>query len=93
MAECTLELRPQRPPTRAELRVLDAIRWLAVKGAAVRAHEIAARTGQSPEGAAQTASSCVRKALVRRTTGRGHVWFALTDAGWRLARPRTGQRR
>jgi len=84
---------PQRPPTATERNTLDAIRWLAVRGGWVRAHEIAARTGQSPQGAAQSASSCVRKGLVRRSTGRGHVWFGLTDKGWILARPRTEQAR
>jgi DNA-binding IclR family transcriptional regulator len=77
--------------TATERRALDALRFLAVQGGWVRAAEVASRTGQSPEGAAQTLTALVRKRLVRRDTGRGHVWFSLTGAGWALATPRTRQ--
>jgi len=79
--------------TDRERAVIDAIRWLAVQGGWVRAHEIAARTGQSWQGAAETAASAIRKDLVASKHGRGHVWYALTDRGWRLAAPRARQAR
>lgn len=86
-------LRPQLKMTANERGAIDALRWLAVKGGSARAHEVGQRTGQSPEGAAVVLASCIRKGLVARRTGRGHVWFTLTDRGWQLARPRTQQRR
>lgn len=92
-AERTRGLRPQKPPTPAERAALDALRWLCVQGDWERARKVAERTGQSEQGAAQTLASCVRKGLVKRTAGRGHVWFALTGKGWRLATPRTEQHR
>lgn len=76
-----------------ERAVIDAIRWLEVRGGWVRAHEIAARTGQSWQGAAMVAAGAERKGLVRTRHGRGHVWYSLTDRGWQLATPRAQQAR
>jgi len=79
--------------SQAERAAIDAVRWLAVRGGWVRAREVAERTGQTEQGAALVLSSCKRKELVWRNTGRGHVWFSLTGRGWALARPRTQQAR
>jgi len=92
-AQRTRGLIPQKPPTPREREVIDALRWLAVKGGYVRAHEVGERTGQTGQGAATVLASCVRKGLVKRAHGRGHVWFRLTDRGWNLATPRTTQYR
>jgi hypothetical protein len=77
--------------TGGERTLIDAIRWLATKGGYTTLPEIAARTGQTPQGVAEVAISARRKDLVRRVTGRGHVHYKLTDKGWALAKPRAQQ--
>jgi len=76
-----------------ERAAIDAIRWLAARGQQVRLSDIAERTGQTIQGAGAVLASAERKALVWRSVGRGHVWYALTTRGWALAAPRTRQAR
>ena len=79
--------------TAPERAMLDAMKWTSVRAGWVRAGEVSARTGQSPQGAALVLASLSRKGLVLRSTRRGHVWFALTDAGWTLGKARAQQAR
>ena len=77
--------------TAHERALIDAIRYLKPRGAWATGPEIAARTGQTPQGVAEVAQSARRKNLVRKVQGKTAVHYSLTHRGWGLATPRAHQ--
>ena len=77
---------PGRPLTEHERALIDAIHTEVRYGHGATCPQLAARTGQTPQGVTRVAASAVRKGLINRWVAKGTVYYALTPNGRALAK-------